>query len=155
MKSNLEKTTVKDLSRLINTSCLQAPSTTSLEALTEMLCTSDRYKVYLTNEKNELCGIIQAKQIAMEVLNLSTRKEDAAEMLPAIAYVMNYRKAMDLADKAVIVHLGTRLKEVLDLMHCNSIREIAVVDDDGHLLGTLEAKHILIQYLQSKAETSL
>ncbi len=154
MKSNLETTLVKDISRLINSSCLQANVDTSLEALAEMLCTSDRYKVYLTHESGQLCGVIQAKHIAMEILNLSTREEDAEEMLPAIAYVLNYRHAMDLAEDVVSVQPDCPLKKVLELMNNNSIREIAVVDSNGHLLGTLEAKNILAQYLHAKAETS-
>ena len=47
MKANLEKTTVKDISYLINSSCLRASSGVSLEKLADMLCSSDRYKVYL------------------------------------------------------------------------------------------------------------
>jgi len=155
MNSNLEETTVRDISRLINSSCLRADSATSLDALAEMLCTSDRYKVYLTNESGQLCGVVQAKQIAMEILRLSKRQEDADEMLPAISYVMNFHKAMDLADEAVSVQLGCKLKEVLKHMDCNSIREIAIVDPKGLLIGTLEAKNILSQYLHAKAETSL
>lgn len=155
MKSNIEKTTVKDISRLISSPCLQADSQTSLEALAKLLCTSDRYKVYLTDAENQLCGVIQAKQIAMEILTLSTRKEDADDMLPAIAYVLNSRQALDLAETVVSVTSDCTLKEVLMLMNQNSIREIAVVDSDGRMVGTLEAKHILAQYLQAKAEISL
>ena len=155
MKSNLEKTTVKEIARLINPTCLRADQFTSLETLAEMLCTSDRYKVYLTNESNQLCGVIQAKHIAMEVLKLSKRDEDAEEMLPAIAYILNFRHAMDLAEKVVMVRSDCTLKRVLELMDQNSIREIAVVDSDDHLVGTLEAKNILSQYLQAKVEASL
>jgi len=154
MKANLEKTSVKDIAYLINTSCLRADRGSSLENIAEMLCTSDRYKVYLMNGSQQLCGVIQAKQIAMEVLKLSKRKEDAEEMLPAIAYVLNFHHASDLADEAVTVQLGSTLKTVLELMDRNSIREIAVVDEDGSLIGTLEAKHILAHYLHDKAETS-
>lgn len=155
MKSNLEKTTVKDISRLMNTACLQAGASTSLAVLAERLCASDRYKVYLTDEENRLCGVIQAKQIAMEILNLSTADEDAEDMLPAITYLLNSRHSMDLAEKAVSVQADCTLKHVLMLMNDNSIREIAVVDEDGQLVGTLEAKHILAKYLQAKAESSL
>jgi CBS-domain-containing membrane protein len=155
MKSNLENTTVKDISRLINTACLQAPVSTSLEKLAEMLCTSDRYKVYLTRESGQLCGVIQAKQIAMEVLKLSKRKEDAEEMLPAISYVLNYRQAKDLASEVVSVTADCPLQTVLNRMDSNSIREVAVVDEEGCLIGTLEAKHILASYLQAKTEASL
>ncbi|MEN7973620.1 MAG: CBS domain-containing protein [Verrucomicrobiota bacterium] len=155
MKANLEKTTVKDISYLINTSCLRAGNATSLEKLADMLCTSDRYKVYLMDDAQQLCGVIQAKQIAMEVLKLSKRKEDAEEMLPAIAYVLNFHHAADLAEEAVSVQPSSTLKTVLELMDRNSIREIAVVDDARHLVGTLEAKHILSHYLHDKAEASL
>ena len=155
MKANLEKTTVRDIAYLINSSSLRADSGTSLEKLAEMLCTSDRYKVYLMDSSQRLCGVIQAKQIAMEVLKLSKRKEDAEEMLPAISYVLNFHHASDLADEAVTVQPGSTLKTVLELMDSNSIREIAVVDEDRHLIGTLEAKHILSHYLHDKAEASL
>ncbi|MBC8207461.1 MAG: CBS domain-containing protein [Kiritimatiellales bacterium] len=155
MKSNLENTTVKDVSRLMNTTCLQAPISTSLETLAEMLCTSERYKVYLTNDCGQMSGVIQAKQIAMEVLKLSKGKEDADEMLPAISYVLNYRQAKDLASEVVSVTVDCSLKTVLNLMDCNSIREVAVVDAEGGLIGTLEAKHILTQYLHAKKEVSL
>ena len=154
MKANLEKTTVRDISYLINTSCLRADSGTSLENLAEMLCTSDRYKVYLMNGSQQLCGVIQAKQIAMEVLKLSKRKEDAEEMLPAMDYVLNFHHASDLAEEAVTVQPGSTLETVLELMDRNSIREIAVINEDRHLIGTLEAKHILSHYLHDKAETS-
>ena len=155
MKSNLKKTTVKDIARLINTSCLKADSRSSLETLAEMLCTSDRYKVYLTNKNHQLCGVIQAKQIAMEVLKLSKREKDAGEMLPSIVYVLNFRHAIDLAEDAVTVQSSDTLQTVLKLMDHNSIREIAVIDEDRHLIGTLEAKHILSHYLHEKAEMSL
>ncbi len=155
MKANLEKTTVKDIAYLINSSCLRADSEASLENLADMLCTSDRYKVYLMNGSQQLCGVIQAKQIAMEVLKLSKRKEDAEEMLPAIAYVLNFNHASDLADEAVTVQPSSTLNTVLELMDSNSIREIAVVDENQHLIGTLEAKHILSHYLHDKAEASL
>ncbi len=155
MKANLEKTTVRDIAYLINSSCLRADCGTSLEKLAEMLCTSDRYKVYLIDGSQRLCGVIQAKQIAMEVLKLSKRKEDAEEMLPAIAYVLNFHHASDLADEAVTVQPSSTLRMVLELMDRKSIREIAVVDEDQHLIGTLEAKHILSHYLHDKAEASL
>ncbi len=73
MKTNLEKTTVKDIAYLINSSCLRADSGTSLEKLADMLCSSDRHKVYLENGEGKLIGVIQAKQIAMTILDLSRR----------------------------------------------------------------------------------
>lgn len=155
MKSNLKKTTVKDIARLINTSCLKADSAVSLEVLAEMLCTSDRYKVYLLNEQQQLCGVIQAKQIAMEVLKLSKKETDSDKMLPSIVYVLNFRQGIDLAEEAVSVQPEDTLQTVLKLMDRNSIREIAVVDANRHLIGTLEAKHILSHYLHEKAEASL
>ncbi len=155
MKANLENTTVKDISYLINTTCLRAGATTSLEKLAEMLCTSDRYKVYLEDEAGELTGVLQAKQIAMKVLELSRQKSDEQEMLPAIAYVLNFHSGGDLAEPPVTVSGGSLLKEVIALMDQNHIREIAVVDDDGRLVGTLEAKNILAHYLHAKAETNL
>ena len=82
-------------------------------------------------------------------------EEDAEEMLPAIAYVLNFHHACDLAEEAVTVQPASTLKTVLELMDRNSIREIAVVDEDRHLVGTLEAKHILSHYLHDKAEASL
>jgi len=155
MKANLEKTTVKDISYLINTTCLRASAAASLEKLAEMLCTSDRYKVYLEDEEGALCGVLQAKQIAMKVLELSRQKSDEAEMLPAIAYVLNFHTGGEFAERPIKVHPGTLLKEVLVLMDQNHIREIAVVDGDDRLVGTLEAKNILAHYLHAKAETSL
>lgn len=155
MKANLEKTTVRDISRFINSACLQADCATPVAELAERLCASDRYKVYLTDGQKRLCGVIQAKQIALEILAMATRQEDAEDMLPAITYVLNSRRAMDLAEEAVSVQAECTLKEVLTLMNSNHIREIAVVDCDGQLVGTLEAKHILAQYLQAKTETAL
>lgn len=154
MKSNLEKTTVKDISYLINTSCLRAKNDVSLEKLADMLCSSDRYKVYLENSAGELTGVIQAKRIAMKVLELSRQKDDELEMLPAIAYVLNFHKGGDLAEPPVTVSTKTLLKQVLELMDHNSIREIAVVDDNEALVGTLEAKNILAHYLHAKAEVA-
>lgn len=155
MKANLENTTVKNISYLINSICLRAPSTTSLEKLANMLCSSDRYKVYLEDESGCVCGVLQAKQIAMKVLELSRKKSDEQEMLPAIAYVLNFHAGGDLAERPITVHADTRLKEVIALMDQNHIREIAVVDEDGRLVGTLEAKSILEHYLHAKAETNL
>lgn len=155
MKSNLEKTTVKDISYLINSACLRANCGASLEKLTGMLCSSDRYKVYLEDGDGKLAGVIQAKQIAMKVLELSRQKSDESEMLPAIAYVLNFHHGCDLAEDAISVNGATPLKQVLELMDQNSIREIAVVDSDGVLVGTLEAKNILAHYLHAKAETAL
>lgn len=155
MKANLEKTTVKDISYLINSSCLRANSGDSLEKLADMLCSSDRYKVYLEDAAGKLNGVIQAKQIAMKILELSRQKSDEAEMLPAIAYVLNFNKGSDLAESPVSVQAATPLKHVLELMQQNSIREIAVIDTAGRLVGTLEAKNILAHYLQAKAETAL
>ena len=155
MKANLENTTVKDLSYLIHSACLRADSSTSLEKLANMLCSSDRYKVYLENSDGQLDGVVQAKQIAMKILELSRQKSDEAEMLPAIAYVLNFFNGTDLAETPVIVQADTQLKEVLELMQQNSIREIAVVDENRRLIGTLEAKNILAHYLKAKTETEL
>jgi CBS domain-containing protein len=155
MKTNLEKTTVKDISYLIASACLKAPSNTPLERLADMLCTSVRYKVYLEDADGRLEGVIQAKQIAMKILELSRQKADEEEMLPAITFALNAQTGLDLADKAVTVHSDSLLKTVLELMEQNHIREIAVVDDDGRLVGTLEAKNILSHYLQTKAEIHL
>ena len=91
----------------------------------------------------------------MKILELSRQKSDEEEMLPSIAYVLNFYKASDLAEAPVCIEASTPLKQVLELMDQNHIREIAVVDADGHLVGTLEAKHILAHYLQAKAETAL
>ncbi|VGO20620.1 CBS domain-containing protein [Pontiella sulfatireligans] len=155
MKANLEKTTVKDISYLINSSCLRANNGISLEKLADMLCSSDRYKVYLENGDSQLVGIVQAKQIAMKILELSRQKSDEEEMLPAISYVMNFYKGGDLAEAPVSVKASSTLKQVLELMQQNSIREIAVVDARSRLVGTLEAKNILAHYLQAKAEAAL
>lgn len=155
MKSNLETTTVRDIARLINTSCLTAAASVSLERLAERLCASDRYKIYLTDSEQRLCGVIQAKQIAMEILRLSKSEEEAETMLPAQAFMLNSRKGADLAEEAPAVLLATKLGEVLDLMNQNCIREVVVVDDDRKLIGTLEAKHILSHYLQNKAVSAL
>lgn len=155
MKSNLEKTTVRDISRLINVSCLTADSSTSLEHLAEMLCASDRYKVYLKDKNEHLCGVIQAKQIALELLRLSKSEADADEMLPAQAYMLNARQGIELAENAPAVFLGTKLEAVLEMMEQNNIREIAVIGEDEKLIGTLEAKHILSHYLQDKAAAAL
>ncbi len=154
MKANLEKTTIKDISYLINSSCLRANSGASLEKLADMLGASDRYKVYLENAAGKLTGVIQAKQIAMKILELSRQKSAEVEMLPTIAYVLNYYCGGDLAEEAVCVSGSTPLKQVLELMDRNSIREIPVVDEAGRMVGTLEAKHILSHYLQAKAEAA-
>ncbi|MCF7848300.1 MAG: CBS domain-containing protein [Kiritimatiellales bacterium] len=155
MKTNLKTTTVKDIAYLINTSCLRADRGASLEKLADMLCVSDRYKVYLEADNRQLIGVIQAKQIAMKILELSRQKDDEQEMLPAIAYVLNFQCGGDLGEPPVTVQAETSLKQVLELMDQNQIREIAVVDAENHLVGTLEAKNILAHYLHAKAETSL
>ena len=155
MKANLEKTTVKDISYLINSSCLRANSGISLEKLAGMLTASDRYKVYLENGDGQLVGVVQAKQIAMKILELSRQKSDEEDMLPAIAYVLNFNHGHDIAEPPVAVKATTSLKQVLELMELNSIREIAVVDNDHQLVGTLEAKNILAHYIQAKAEVAL
>lgn len=155
MKANLENTTVKDIAYFINTACLRADSGTSLEKLADMLCVSDRHKVYLENENQQLCGVLQAKQIARKILELSRKKADEQEMLPAIAYVLNFYRGADFAESPVTVESGMHLKQVLALMDENHIREIAVVDAEQHLIGTLEAKNILAHYLHAKAEASL
>lgn len=155
MKANLEETTVKDIAYLMSSACLRAPSDSSLEKLADMLCASDRYKVYLENNEGELVGVIQAKQIAIKVLGFSRPESDQKDMLPAIAYALNFNHGYDLAEPPVYVHADTQLKQVLELMQLNSIREIAVVDAEHHLIGTLEAKHILAHYLQAKAEMAL
>jgi CBS domain-containing protein len=155
MKANLERTTVKDISYLINSSCLRANSGASLEKLADMLCSSDRYKVYLEDAADKLVGVVQAKQIAMKILELSRQKSDEEEMLPAISYVLNFHCGQGLSEEPVTVLSTTPLKQVLELMHKNYIREIAVVDDAGHLIGTLEAKNIRAHYLQAKTEAAL
>jgi predicted transcriptional regulator len=155
MNANLENTTVKDISYLINYSCLRAKSGTSLEELAEMICISDRCKVYLENDNGRLVGVIQAKQIAMKILELSRQKADEEEMLPAIAYILNFYSGKDLAVLPVTVRTDVCLKQALNRMDQNQVREIAVVDEVGHLLGTLEARNILAHYLHSRAEASL
>jgi len=155
MKANLEKTTVKDIAHLIKSTCLRAPGDTSLDRLADLLCSSDRYKVYLEDGDGRLNGVIQAKQIAMKVLELARQKDDEEAMLPAIAYVMNSHCGQDLAEPPVAVRGDTPLKDVLGLMDQNHIREIAVVDEDRRLVGTLEAKNILSHYLRAKAEANL
>ena len=155
MKSNLKETTVKDIAYLINTSCLRADRGTLLEKLADILCVSDRHKIYLEDQNQQLCGVIQAKQNAMNILELSRNNEDEQEMLPAIAYALNFQCGGDLAERPGIVQPDTRLEQVLALMNQSHIREIAVVDADQHLIGTLEAKNSLAHYLHAKAEASL
>ncbi len=150
MKTSLEKTTVKDIAYLMNTSCLRANSGASLEKLASMICISDRYKVYLENEDGQLVGVIQAKQIATKMLELSRRESDEQELLPAIAYVLNFFHGQDLAEEPVSVQPNTPLKDVIELMQLNHIREIAVVDGEHRLTGVLEAKSVLSHYLQAK-----
>ena len=154
MKANLEKTTVRDIPYLILTSCLRADSDTPLEKLADMLCVSDQYKVYLEDRNQQLCGVLQAKQIAMKILEFSRNDEDEPEMLPAMAYALNAHRGSDLADRPETVQSDTRLKHVLELMDQKHIREIAVVDADHHLIGTLEAKNILAHYLHARAQAS-
>jgi len=120
-----------------------------------MLCASDRYKVYLESDNGSLCGVVQAKQIAMEILRLSTNEDDAQELLPAQTYMLNVRQGMELAENPMSVTSTTTLRIVLEIMEQNHIREIAVVDEDRQLIGTLEAKHILSHYLREKAIATL
>ena len=155
MKTSIKNTTVKDIAYLVNSACLRAPASTSLERLAEMLCTSHLIKVYLENGDGQLVGTVQAKSIAMKILELSRNKADSGDMLPAISYVLNYYCGDALADAPVTVRYDTSLSEVLEKMQSNAIREIAVVNEDGRLIGTLEAKHILVYYLRAKAEASL
>ncbi|QBG48473.1 CBS domain-containing protein [Verrucomicrobia bacterium S94] len=155
MKNSLEKTTVKDIAHLINSTCLRAESDVSLEKLASALCASDRSKVYLENASGRLVGVIQAKQIAVKMLELSRNRSEEADLLPAISYVLNFFRGHDLAEHPVTVQTASPLKEVLDLMQLNHIREIAVVDSERRLVGTLEAKNILSHYLQAKAEAML
>lgn len=155
MKANLERTTVKDISYLINSSCIRANSGISLEKLAAQLSSSDRYKVYLENGDGQLVGVVQAKQIAMKILELSRQKSDEEDMLPAIAYVLNFHHGHDIAEPPVAVKSTTSLKQILELMELNSIREIAVVDNNYHLIGILEAKNILAHYIQATAEAAL
>lgn len=155
MKTNLETTTVNDIAYLINTSCLRAECGTPLEKLADMLSVSNRYKVYLEDQNHQLCGVIQAKQIAMKILEFSRNNEDEQEMLPAIAYMLNSHCAEEFAESPGTVRSDTHLKQVLELMEQNHIREIAVVDADQHLVGTLDAKNILSHYLHTKAKASL
>ncbi len=155
MKANLENTTVKDLAYLIKHACLKAPADTPLEKLAEMLCSSDHYKVYLEDGAGRLIGIVQAKQIARKVLELSRHKSDEEDMLPAIAFALNAQTGKDLVEPPVSVEGSTKLKKVLELMDQNHIREIAITDDAGQLVGLIEAKHILSHYLQTKTESNL
>lgn len=155
MNASLEKTTVKDIAYLLNTSCLRADAGASLEKLADMLCVSDRYKVYLETADGQLAGVVQAKQIAMKILELSREKEEEQDMLPAIVFLLNSFSGKDLAEMPVTIQSGTTLRQVLELMEQNHIREIAVVDADRHLVGTLEAKGILAYYLHAKAESGL
>jgi len=127
----------------------------TLESLAEQLCSSDRYKVYLENDDKELSGVIQAKQIAMKILELTRKKSEEQDMLPAIAFVLNASQGRDLAAAPVTVQLDTTIDQVLDLMVQNYIREIAVIDANGRLVGTLDAKNILSHYLQEKSTASL
>ena len=152
MKKNLMNTTVKDIAYLVNPSCLKASSHTPLEKLAELLCSSDRYKVYLEDDEGRVVGVVQAKHIAMKVLELSTQETDQEEMLPTIAFALNSQNGNSIAEPVITVCAETPLKEVLQLMDQNHIREIAVIDDENHLIGTLEAKNILSSYLQEKAE---
>jgi CBS domain containing-hemolysin-like protein len=155
MKTGLEKTTVKDIAYLINSTCLRAERGTSLEKLADMLCNSDRFKVYLENAEGQLVGVVQAKQIATKILELSRQKHDEEDLLPTITYVLNFLNGQDIAEQPITVQNATPLREVLDLMQLNHIREIAVVDEEGFLIGTLEAKNILAHYLRAKADMEL
>ncbi|MBN2703989.1 MAG: CBS domain-containing protein [Pontiellaceae bacterium] len=155
MKTNLENTTVKNISYLIHSASLRAPANTPLEKLADMLCAADRYKVYLEDETGILVGTVQARQIAKKILEFSRRKEDTEAMLPAIAFALNAQTGQELAVPAVTVEADTCLKTVIELMNERHSREIAVVDADGRLIGTLDAKTILAYYLQSKAESNL
>jgi len=155
MKTNLVNTTVKDIAYLINTACLRVSADASLEKLAELICSSDRYKVYLEDNEGRLTGVVQAKQIARKVLELSRQKDETEEMLPAIAFSLNAQTGADIAEPPVSVEGATRLKMVMELMDQNQIREIAVVDENGRLVGTLEAKNILAHYLRAKAEANL
>jgi predicted transcriptional regulator len=155
MKANLESTIVKDISYFINSACLKASADTPLEALADQLCSSDRYKIYLEDKDGRLVGVIQAKQIAMKVLELSRQKSDEEDMLPAITFALNAQTGGDLAEAAITVTADTPLKGVLELMQQNYIREIAVVDGDQKLIGTLEAKSILAHYMKAKTEAEV
>ena len=155
MKNSLEKTTVQDIAYLINPFCLRAHSGSTLEKLADMLCASDRYKVYLENDARQLVGVVQAKQIATKILELSRQQSDEADLLPALAYVLNFQLGHDIAEQPVAIVSKTPLVEVIELMQLNNIREIAVVDEHRRLVGTLEAKNILSHYLQAKAEAAL
>ena len=155
MKNSLETTTVKDIAYLVHSACLRAEETASLEKLAGMLCSSDRIKIYLEDAAGRLSGVIQAKQIALKILELSRRKSDQEDLLPAITYILNFHTAKELAEQPVTVNADTRLEEVLELMDRNQVREIALVDEAGRLIGTLEAKHILSHYIQARTEAAL
>ncbi len=155
MKANLANTTVKDIGYLLDAAFLRAEASAPLEKLADLLCSSTRYKVYLEDAQGRLCGVVQAKQIAMEILKLSRQQGDAHEMLPAIVFVLNSRAAQEMAEEPVTIQANAPLGQVLELMDRNHVREIAVVDDEGRVVGILEAKHILGHYLRAKAEASL
>lgn len=156
MNTSVNTLTVKDLSYLINYSGLRAAGETSLEKLADLLCCSDRCKIYLEDENGRLCGVVQARLIAGKILRYVRQNEkDQTDLLPAITYVLNAQRGIDIAEPAISVCFENQVEEVLHLMERNNIREIAVTDEDGHFLGTLEAKNILTHYLRLRAEATL
>jgi CBS domain-containing protein len=146
MKAPAKQADVKDLSYLINCNPLCAPADTTQDRIAEILCRSPQNKVYLTDDEGKLCGVIQARHLALKLLQLSPTECDFERQMPLLVFQLNAFRAMDLAVTPRTVQLTQSVENAMAAMADENVRDIAVVDRDGHLEGVLEAKTVLSHF---------
>jgi predicted transcriptional regulator len=154
MKNYAKQATVNDLFYLINCTPPRTYVDTSLEQIAERICISSHNTIYLEDDAGKLCGVIQARQIALKVLQLSPAESEFEDLVPAMVFQLNAFSASQLAIAPPSVQLSDTLENTLVVMGKQDVRELAVLDDNRHLVGVLEAKTILAYYLNKKAHIS-
>ena len=145
-------TTVHDLFYLINCAVPRAHVNTSLETIAERLCSSSHNKVYLEDDDGKLQGLIQARDVALKILQYSHAESSFEDCVPLMVFQLNSMKSTELAIQAPVVQQYDTLKTALEVMGDRNVREIAVVDEEGRLIGALEGKTILAYYLNKKSQ---
>jgi CBS domain containing-hemolysin-like protein len=154
MKNYAKHASVNDLFYLINCTPPRTHVDTSLDQISERICISSHNKIYLEDDAGKLCGVIQARQLALKILQLSPAESAFEDLVPLMVFQLNAHSSAELAITPPSVNLSDTLETTLTIMGNQDVREIAVVDDNQHLVGVLEAKTILAYYLNKKAHIS-
>jgi len=118
------------------------------ELLSAMLADLRTRSVYVVDDERRLLGCVRMDRVVDRLFPLEAIVSHSFEASLRNASALNAKRVRDLMVKGVTaVHESTSLADVAKILMKEKVQEVAVVDQDGKLVGEVNVYELIKAYL--------